>query len=138
MTGASIAARAAGCLGLIAAALVRPTAMAMPPAPGSEDAQIMEPYKAWITTRRDRYENPCCDLGDGRPVDADTVTVVDPDRVRRTHWRAHVTPAHFPGEPDHWIIVPDEKIIVGKNPTGSPILWLYHGLVQCFAPPAGL
>jgi hypothetical protein len=36
------------------------------------------------------------------------------------------------------MIIPDEKIIVGTNPTGSPILWLYNGLVQCFAPPAGL
>jgi hypothetical protein len=130
--------RTAGLFCLTAVVLVLRTAMAMPPAPDSEDAQILGPYKEWISTQRDRYQIPCCDIGDGRPVDADMVTVVDSDHVRRTYWRAHVTPAHFPGEPDHWVIVPDEKVIVGENPTGIPILWLYHGLVQCFAPPTGL
>jgi len=138
MIGLPVTGRMARRCCLVASALVLRTAMAMPPAPGSEGAQLMEPYKEWITTQRDQYQNPCCDIGDGRPVDADMVTIVDADHVRRTHWRAHVTPAHFPGELDHWVIVPDEKIIVGKNPIGIPVLWLYHGLVQCFAPPAGL
>ena len=63
------------------------------------------------------------------------VTMLDNNQSKHTYWRAHVTPAHFPGQPDHWVIVPDEKIVPGANPTGSPILWLYNGLVQCFAPP---
>jgi hypothetical protein len=116
--------------------MIRP-AGASPPAPGSEDAQIMAPYQDWITSRSDQYHNACCDIGDGRPVEAD-ITTVDEDGERRTHWRAHVTPKHFPDQPDHWVVVPDEKIVLGANPTGSPILWLYKGLVQCFAPPAGL
>jgi hypothetical protein len=138
MTNDPVVGRMAGGSFLIASLLILRTAMAMPPSPGSEDARLLEPYKDWIATRHDRYQNPCCDISDGRPVDADMVTIVDADSVRRTHWRAHVTPGHFPGQPDHWMIIPDEKIIVGTNPTGSPILWLYNGLVQCFAPPAGL
>jgi len=71
-------------------------------------------------------------------VEADLVTAVGADDVKRTHWRAHVTPVHFPDQPDHRVVVPNEKIVPGPNPTGSRILWLYKGLVQCFAPPAGL
>ncbi len=122
----------------MAMALLVRAADAAPPPPDSEDGQIMAPYQSWIISRADRHNNACCDIGDGRPVEADMVTVVDEDDVKRTHWRAHVTPAHFPDQPDHWVVVPDEKIVPGANPTGSPILWLYKGLVQCFAPPAGL
>lgn len=120
---------------LAAVLLVARAAIAAPPAPDSEDAQVMAPFKKWITTRYDRHRISCCDIGDGRPVDADMVTVVDQDNVKRTHWHAHVTPSHFPGQPDHWVVVPDEKIVPGANPTGSPFLWLHNGLVQCFAPP---
>jgi hypothetical protein len=127
----------AGCV-FLAACLFTARTAAAPPAPNSEDAQIIGPYKEWVTTRTDQFRNACCDIGDGRPVEADMVTMPDWDKVTRTHWRAHVTPAHFPDQPDHWVIVPDEKIIPGTNPTGSPILWLYKGMVQCFAPPAGL
>jgi hypothetical protein len=95
----------------------------------------MAPYRDWIITRGDRHGVSCCDIGDGRPVDADMVTMLDNNQSKHTYWRAHVTPAHFPGQPDHWVIVPDEKIVPGANPTGNPILWLYNGLVQCFAPP---
>jgi hypothetical protein len=112
-------------------------AAAAPPPPDSEDAQILAPAADWVRRQTDRHSNPCCDIGDGRPVDAEIATLADSDRVLRSHWRAHVTPAHFPGQPDHWVVVPDDKIITGPNPTGSPILWLYHGLVQCFAPPNG-
>ncbi len=72
-------------------------AIGSPPAPGSEDGQIMAPYQTWITTRSDRHNNACCDIGDGRPVEADMVTMIDEDDVRRTHWRAHVTPKSLPG-----------------------------------------
>ena len=124
-----------GCSLFAAALFAARAAIASPPAPNSEDAQIMEPFKEWITTRADQNRNSCCDIGDGRPVEADIVTIVDRDNVKRTHWRAHVTPTHFPAQEDHWVVVPDEKVVQGANPTGSPILWLYNGLVQCFAPP---
>jgi hypothetical protein len=111
------------------------TTVAAPHAPDSADAQIMAPYKKWITTRGDQNGIACCEIGDGRPVDTDIVTIPDNNLSKHTYWRAHVTPAHFPDQPDHWVVVPDEKIVPGANPTGTPILWPYNGLVQCFAPP---
>ena len=105
------------------------TAQAAPPPVDSEDWQIMHPFAEWVTSQHDRRGYWCCDIGDGRPVDA---------RIEGDHWTVHVTPAHFPNEPDHWLTVPDEKITRGGNPTGSPILWLLHGNVQCFAPPDGV
>jgi hypothetical protein len=135
--GVLAAVMAVGAMILAAVVLVR-AANASPPAPGTEDGQIMMPFQDWITTRKDQDSNACCDIGDGRPVEADIATMIDEDGVKRSHWRAHVTPKHFPDQPDHWVVVPDEKIVPGANPTGSPILWLYKGLVQCFAPPPGL
>jgi len=120
---------------IIVAACAAPPAVAAPPSPNSEDARIMSPQEAWITSRHDRQNNACCDIGDGRPAEANLVTVVDWDDVTRTHWRAHITPDHFPGESDRWVVIPDEKIVSGANPVGVPILWLYKGRVQCFAPP---
>jgi len=104
-------------------------AAAAPPPVGSEDWQIMHPYAEWVTSQYDQRGRWCCDIGDGRPVDA---------QIEGDHWKVHVTPAHFPNEPDHWLVVPDEKITRGGNPTGSPILWLLYGNVQCFAPPDGV
>jgi len=103
-------------------------ARAAPPPVGSDDWNIMIPYKEWVTSQHDTLGRWCCDIGDGRPVEA---------RIADDHWEVHVTPKHFPDEPDHWMVVPDEKITRNANPTGTPILWLYQGRVQCFAPPDG-
>jgi len=102
---------------------------AAPPPAGSDDYKIMHPYAEWITTQHDTLGRWCCDIGDGRPVEA---KIVD------DHWEVHVTPQHFPGEADRWMAVPDEKITRNANPTGMPILWLYQSRVQCFAPPDGV
>jgi len=101
---------------------------AAPPPVDSDDWKIMAPYKEWVTAQHDARGRWCCDIGDGRPVEA---------RVADDHWEVHVTPAHFPGEPDRWLAVPAEKITRNANPTGTPILWPYQGRVQCFAPPDG-
>jgi hypothetical protein len=105
------------------------SAGAAPPPPDSEDWKIMHPYAEWVTTQHDSFGRWCCDIGDGRPVEA---------RIADDHWEVHVTPAHFPGEPDRWIAVPDDKITRNANPTGTPILWLFQSRVQCFAPPDGV
>jgi hypothetical protein len=138
----------------LAATLSAPAAAAPPPV-GSEDYQVMMPYKEWITSQHDGLGRWCCDIGDGRPVEA-VIGKMAPGPVREgewrlpgpapvspaadgdDHWWAHVTPAHWPGEIDRWVFVPDEKITHNANPTGSPILWLYQGRVQCFAPPDGV
>jgi hypothetical protein len=108
-----------------------------PPPVDSEDYLIMHPYADWVASQHDRQGYWCCDLADGRPVDAQMRATVDSDGVERVHWVVHVTPEHFPAEIDRWLTVPDETIIRGGNPTGAPILWLLHGNVQCFAPPDG-
>jgi hypothetical protein len=115
---------------ILAAALLAVTlpAYAAPPPEGSEDWKIMHPYKEWVTTQHDLRGRWCCDIGDGRPVDA---------RITGDHWEVHVTPQHWPGETDRWLAVPDEKVTRSVNPMGTPILWLYQGRVQCFAPPDG-
>ena len=110
------------------AALIHP-AHAAPPPKDSDDWKIMQPFVNWITTQHDAMGRWGCDIGDGRPVDA---------RISGDHWDVHITPAHFPGEQDRWMPVPDEKVTHGSNPTGNPILWLYRGQVQCFAPPDGV
>ncbi len=120
----------------IAAALVLATigvagtAHAAPPPVGSDDWNIMHPYAEWVTTQHDRRGYWCCDIGDGRPVEARIA-------ADGSHWEVHITKTHFPDEPDHWLVVPDGKITAGGNPTGTPIVWLLHGNVQCFAPPDG-
>ena len=103
-------------------------AQAAPPPVGSDDWNVMAPFKEWVTSQHDGLGRWCCDISDGRPVDA---------RIDGDHWVVHVTPKHFPGEKDRWMTVPDEKVTRNANPTGEPILWLYQGRVQCFAPPDG-
>jgi hypothetical protein len=125
-------------------------AFAAPPPAGSEDAKIMAPFKEWVTSQHDTSGRWCCDIGDGRPVEA---------RIDGDHWAAHITLQHFPdtaqvcpgpvagpgsaacvplGPDGVWATVPDEKVTRNANPTGAPILWLYQGRVQCFAPPDGV
>jgi hypothetical protein len=123
-------------LGAATLALVA-VADAAPPPVGSDDWKIMEPYARWVATRHDASGRWCCDVADGRPVDARIATGADPDGVERTHWAARVTPGHFDGERDRWVMVPDEKVLREANPTGSAVLWMYNGRVQCFAPPDG-
>jgi hypothetical protein len=55
-----------------------------------------------------------------------------------TSWWVHVTKEHFPDEVERWLVVPEEKITHNANPTGVPILWMWQGRVQCFAPPDGV
>jgi len=109
-------------------ALAQP-AGAAPPPQDSEDWKIMHPYQQWVTSQHDLLGRWCCDIGDGRPVEA---------RISDDHWEVHVTKDHFPDEPERWLPVPEEKVTRGLNPMGTPILWLYQGHVQCFAPPDGV
>ncbi len=119
---------AAPALAVAASFALAAAAHAAPPPVGSDDWQIMHPYAEWVTTQHDRRGYWCCDIGDGRPVEA---------RIVDDHWEVHITKAHFPDEPEHWLTVPEGKITAGGNPTGTPIVWLLHGNVQCFAPPDG-
>jgi len=142
-------------LAIIGAALMLGSAthavhvLAAPPPYGSDDWNVMHPYKEWVTSQHDQLGRWCCDIADGRPVDAeiwencqfpakDKNGDCPKNTLIGTHWWVHITEKHFPGELDRWELVPDEKIIRKSNPTGVPILWLYQGKVQCFAPPDGV
>lgn len=123
---------------LVLALAIGDARAASPPA-GSDDAAIMGPYADWVTRQTDDMGRNCCDISDGRPVEA---------RIDGDHWAVHIVPQQWseanttrPGPSvnngmlDHWLTVPNDKIKHGANPTGHPILWLYQGRVQCFAPP---
>ena len=136
--------RAAACM----FALLAAPAFAAPPPMDSDDWRIMGPYKEWATSQHDLAGRWCCDIGDGRPVDAEIFENCNlppgdvPDKCPAqmpigAHWWAHVTSEHWPDERDRWMMIPDEKITSGINPIGVPILWLYQSRVQCFAPPDG-
>jgi len=126
---------------LLAGTCVCP-ALSAPPPVGSDDYAIMHPYANWVQSQHDTLGRWCCDIGDGRPVDVQLRPYCWPMPEGKqdcdTFYFAHVTPQHFPGETDRWVVVPKEKIVPGSNPTGTPILWLYRGQVQCFAPPDGV
>lgn len=123
--------------------LVPGLAWADPPPVGSDDWNVMHPYKEWVAGQHDRLGRWCCEISDGRPVDA-RISGGD-------HWEVHIVPQQWaegnstrPGPSvngvltDHWMLVPDEKITHGANPTGHPILWMYQGRIQCFAQPDGI
>ena len=67
--------------------LLATPALAAPPPEGSEDWNVMHPFAEWVTSQHDAAGRWCCDIGDGRPVEAE----IDGD-----HWRGDVTPAHLP------------------------------------------
>jgi hypothetical protein len=120
-----------GRLPVLAAVLMAGApALAAPPPEGSEDFRELAPYHDWVITRENSLGGRCCDEGDGRPVEA----VVEGDR-----WKVHVTPGHWPKEPDHWVVVPANRVLHEPNPAGVSILWLnpYTHRPQCFLPAAG-
>ena len=128
---------------------------ASPPPVGSEDWKVMIPFKEWVVSQHDQYTRWCCDLGDGRPTIAciaykeptfvqrakdrkEICKRADDDKVdKEDFWWVFIEKKHFPDEAERWLQVPPEKVVKGGNPMDVPIVWLYKGLVQCFAPPAG-
>ena len=115
---------------VLAALLLAGAAQAAPPPPDSDDYRELAPFSDWISTRENSLGGRCCDEGDGRPVEA----VVEGDR-----WKVHITPKHWPKEPDQWMVVPTNRVLHEANPAGTAILWLnpYTHRPQCFLPAAG-
>lgn len=105
-------------------------AHAAPPPAGSEDFRELSPYRDWIAGRENSLGGRCCDEGDGRPVEA---------RPLGDLWQVHVTPQHWPKEPDHWLTVPANRVLHEYNPLGISMLWLnpYTHRAQCFIPGSG-
>ena len=86
----------------------------------------------WIESQHDSGGNWCCNVSDGRSVDA---------RVTGDgHWQVHflhpetLSTAKLPPE---WADVPDDAVLHSANPTGVPIAWWYSGAVHCFVAASG-
>ncbi len=122
---------------LLCAVLTAGVALADPPAPGSPLATRLRPYKGWIEGQWIPCKNPpsntcwCCSIADGRPVEA--------VQQRDGHWRAHVTPENWPGQPDMWIDVPPQIEVQHSPLMFEGFLWRspITGQNFCFAPPGG-
>lgn len=113
---------------VLAASLAWP-ANAAPPAPGTEDYDILKPHGEWIRTLR-ANGMLCCDWSDTRPVKVRTVG----DR-----WQIWLRPDQIIGAPvEQWLDVPDDAIIRGDNPVGMAIASWWGGRVRCFVPPGGI
>ncbi len=120
--------RAVGVLAL--SALMAGPALAAPPPVGSEDWNIMSPFADWIQSIHADNGTWCCDVSDGRPVEA---------RMHNGRWQVHFHPgSEFAGEPpgDGWHDVPPAAVIRLPNPVGVPIAWWLGGVVRCFVPGA--
>lgn len=99
-------------------------AHAAPPAPGTEDYEIMAPFADWI--RGLQHEGiVCCTMADGRPVQA---------RTRGDGWQVRWRPGQLEGAPTEWIDVPASVVLRVPNPTGMPIAFWLGGALRCFVP----
>lgn len=100
-------------------------AFANPPPAGSEDAQVMGPYKDWIINQHQAKSGVgCCAIADGRLVEERTVG--NHYEVRLLH------PETLENPPLGWVEVPVEAILPGANPVGSPIAWYVGHTIRCF------
>lgn len=106
-------------------------AHAAAPAVGSEDYEIMYPYREAI---QGLHVNGiiCCSWADGRPVRQRRCQVGDdcPDG-----WQVRFRPSNDIGAPfDKWLSVRKAGTSRDANPVGVPIAWYRGGAVICFWP----
>ena len=99
-------------------------ALGAPPAPGSEDHRVLSPHADWIHSLR-RGGVSCCDMSDGRPVEARIVGGV---------WQVRFRPGSLAGAPVGWVPVEDAAVLRVANPVGAPVAFWAGGRVLCFVP----
>lgn len=100
-------------------------AHAAPPPVGSEDWEVMAPHGAWFKDLKLPSGASCCDVADGRPVEARSVG----DR-----WQIRFRPGQLDGAPAAWVDVPEDAVLRVANPVGMPIAFWLGGVVRCFVP----
>jgi len=107
------------------------------PAPGSEDAALLDGFGDWIRSQyRDQANHSgwCCDGADGRPLfDSEW-------RPTDEGVKVFVSRRHWPDAPAAglWIDVPRARFSA-PSPLGLPVLlWTAAGGVYCFAPVGGI
>lgn len=117
---------AVGALALVLRACPHMAARAAPPAPGSEDAQILGPHGEWVRSLTvPGSDSSCCDESDCRPVEA---------RTTARGWQVRWRPGQLPGAPTEWTDVPPGSVLRRENPTGTPVACWYDNRVRCFVP----
>lgn len=103
--------------------------LAAPPPVGSEDWQLMSPYRGEIERAEAESGARCCDWGDGRPVEA---------RRAGQGWQVRFREGNAIGAPAGvWLDVPEAALVLAANPVGVPIAWWRRdgqggGRVVCF------
>lgn len=118
----------------VAAALLLTLALSLPahaapPAPGSEDYEILLPHRAWINGLAANGMR-CCDWSDTRPVKVRTVG---------ERWQVWFRRGQIAGAPsEQWLDVPASAVIRGDNPVGMAIASWWGGQVRCFVAPGGI
>lgn len=100
--------------------------LAAPPAPGTEDHKLLAPHSEWIQGLR-RGGMGCCDMSDGRAVEA---------RATVSGWEVRWRPGQLAGTPAGWTKVPEEAILRVPNPVGAPVAFWHLGQILCFVPPS--
>jgi hypothetical protein len=119
---------------IVLSALLTGPAGAAPPPAGSQQAQDMAPYSAWIHGLRSPLSGtPCCDASDCRVVEY---------RIKDGHYEAFIGRDTWVDAPDKWIVVPDD-VILPPNKRGPIAIacwakwhWPSEGFF-CFAPGPG-
>lgn len=124
-----------GLMAGIAVGLLAPArALANAPPVGSEDYEILAPFAEWIRTQDDAQGHWCCDISDGRIVQARTVRTGQDDAEGKPALRWQVLflhPETLPayGRPEGWQDVEDSALVRDKqgrpvvNPTGIDVAW---------------
>lgn len=121
----------APCLAAVALALLGGPGRAAPPAVGSEDHRLMAPHAAWIQGLR-RGGVSCCDMSDGRPVEARIVARPGGG----SGWQVRFRPGSLAAAPVGWVDVEDGAVMPLANPVGVPIAFWAGKRVLCFVPGA--
>jgi len=93
-------------------------AWASPPAPGSEDYDLLMPYSSWISARSTNFGGLCCSVSDCRVVKWRTDDTRYEAFIAEDDDRGFVK---FPGAPNKWLVVPADVIKREFNPTGQAI-----------------
>ena len=115
--------------GVLALAMLLTTqAYAMPPEPGSEQANLMRGFKEWIEDQHSDDGTYCCTSSDGR--------VIFDNEIRRgstTRWEIFYSSKSFSDGTDRWLAVPDGAILPQASPIGMPVAWVVNSKVYCLA-----
>lgn len=113
---------------LLALVLLASPAIAAPPEPGSEDAQIMQGHGPWIERQRSMLGGFCCSSADGRPLYDNEI------RRRDGHWEIYHSKGHWGASgTDTWLPVPPGAVLPNMSEMGFAIAWVMGGTVRCLA-----